>query len=202
VVLSKRERYTAIIAIATIGILVLDHFILQPLMDRKDELAVQIATAQQQLDRANQLLRTSRRLTPKWAEMLNNGGLRRGASETESQLQNNVVAWAQDAGLQLPAVKSDRTEKEKDFNKFTVRATGTGSMQQIGHFLYRIQTATVPVHVSELTISSRKEGTDDLSVQMAISTIYLANETDKPAKPGANNTAGSGASASIAREWQ
>ena len=105
------------------------------------------------------------------------------ASETESQLQNNVVSWAQDAGLTLPAVKSERTEKEKDFYKFTVRATGTGTMQQIGRFLYRMQTAQVPVRVSELTISTRKEGTDDLSVQMAISTIYLASEADNPKRP-------------------
>jgi hypothetical protein len=212
VVISKRERITAIIAIATIGILVLDHFIVQPLIDRHSELTSDIERANGQLLDSNRILNKSKLLSPKWAEMLNNGGLRRGASETESQLQNNVVAWAQDAGLTLPAVKSDRTEKEKEFNKFTVRATGTGTMQQIGRFLHRIQTATVPVRVTELTITSRKEGTDDLSIQMAISTIYLASEADKPQKPGGgaapaggggNNSAAAGsAGASIARERQ
>jgi len=205
VVLSKRERYTAIIAIATIAILVLDHFIFQPLIDRKEDLNSKILAAQTELGRDTQVLANSRRLTPRWTEM-SNSGLRRNASETESQLQNNVVSWAQDAGLTLPAVKSERTEKEKDFYKFTVRATGTGTMQQIGRFLYRMQTAQVPVRVSELTISTREEGTDDLSIQMAISTIYLASEADKPQKPPAgtpngNNAAGAG-QASIAREWQ
>jgi len=209
VVISKRERITAIIAIATIGILVLDHFILTPLIERHNDLTTQIDAANGHLLDATRILNKSKLLTPKWADMLNNGGLRRGASETESQLQNNVVAWAQDAGLTLASTKSDRTEKEKDFNKFTLRTTGTGSMQQIGRFLYRIRTATVPVRVTELTISSRKEGTDDLSIQLAISTIYLAGESDKPQKPGAapagggNNTAAAGsAGASIAREWQ
>ena len=52
-------------------------------------------------------------------------------------------------------------------------------MSQVGRFLYRIQTATVPVRITDLTINSRKEGTDDLAVQLGIATIYLPPDTDK-----------------------
>ena len=52
-------------------------------------------------------------------------------------------------------------------------------MAQIGKFMYRIQTAGSPVRVSDLTVSSRKEGNDDLTFVVGVSTIFLAPEADK-----------------------
>jgi hypothetical protein len=55
--------------------------------------------------------------------------------------------------------------------------------------------ATIPVRITDMTITSKKEGTDDLSLQLGIATIYLTGEAEKKDnKPAA---------ASAAREmWQ
>ena len=93
------------------------------------------------------------------------------------------VNVAREAGLNPPpALKSDRTEKEKDFYKLTLRATGNGGMAQIARFLWHIQTANIPVKITELTISSRKEGADDLSLTMSVATAYLAPESESPSR--------------------
>ena len=84
--------------------------------------------------------------------------------------------------MTLSSLKPERTEKEKDFFKITFRATGGGSMAQVGRFLWRIETAQVPVRVTDVTITSRKPGTDDLAVQLGIATSYLAPE------PGADRS--------------
>jgi Tfp pilus assembly protein PilO len=178
VVLSKRERYVATVTILAVLILGLDQFFIDPLLKRKEMLDSRIATAQEQLDRASRLFTTSRAANRKWSEMTH-GGLRHDASEAESLVLHSVRDWAQDAGMSLSSVKPERTEKEKEFYRITIRATGTGGMAQVGQFLWRIKTASVPVRITDLSINSRKEGTDDLAVQLGISTIYLAPETDK-----------------------
>ena len=77
----------------------------------------------------------------------------------------------------------------------TFRASATGTMAQIGNFLFRLHTSNVPVRVTEMTLAAHKEATDDLTVQLGISTIFLASDTDKPIRPAA-----AGAAAGAPRE--
>ena len=182
-VLSKRERYIAIATVAAVGILALDRFALDPLVAAKTRLDTQVAKCQQNFDKARRLFANSRRKGHLWAEMQNNGLRRRDAAEAESQVLNSIREWAQDAGMSLSSVKPERTEKEKDFAKSTFRATGIGGMSQISRFIWHLETATIPLRVSDVQINSRKEGTDDLTVQLGISTIYLPHEAEKDA-PG------------------
>lgn len=196
-VLSKRERYVAVATVAVVAVLVLDKFFVTPLFQKRQELDEQIALKQRDRERGQKLLLDSRRMSKRWTE-ISTTALKRDESQSESQMLQYVLEWARGAGMPDPSsFKRERVEREKEFVKVTFRATGTGTMAQIGNFLYRIQTASVPVRITDLTISSKKEGTDDLSVQVGIATIYLAPE---PEKKDNNSRA---ASASAAREmWQ
>ena len=61
--------------------------------------------------------------------------------------------------------------------------SGTGTVKQIGNFLYKIQTASIPVRVTDVQVNSKKEGTDDLIIQIGISTVYLAPDDKNPKSP-------------------
>lgn len=178
-VLSRRERYIAIATFAAVGILGLDHYVLTPLMAASDTLDTQLAQTQQQLDKTQRLFASSRRKGQAWSDMQKQGLRRRDSAEAESQVLNSMRDWAQEAGMSLSSVKPERTEKEKEFQKSIFRATGTGGMAQISRFLWHIQTATIPIRINDLQISTRKEGTDDLTLQLGVSTIYLPNEKEK-----------------------
>jgi hypothetical protein len=185
VVLSKRERYIGIITVAVLAILVLDHFIVSPLLDQKAELDAKINDAQGQLDRADRLFSTARRASRKWSEMAR-GAIVSDSAEAD-RILNRVSEWANESGMSLPSLKPERDEKEAGFNKKTFRATGAGTMAQIGRFLYKIQTANIPVRITDLTISSHKEGTDDLAITFGIATIYQPPTADN--RNGPNQTA-------------
>src|SRR5438067_2053855 len=177
-VVSKRERMIGIITMIVLAALVLDQFVFEKLLDQKRDLEGQKAVATQTLHEKNILIHQSAEDKPRWDQMRRDG-LLNDASRTETQIYNNLNAWAREAGLSPPpALKSDRTEKEKDFYKLTLRATGNGAMSQIARFLWHIQTANIPVKITELTISSRKEGADDLSLTMSVATAYLAPESE------------------------
>ena len=179
---SKRERFIGIATAAVVGVLALDRLAVTPLLAQR---------AQLELDRANRVFSTSRLASRKWKE-LSGTSLKTDASEAESQILNSVREWAQDAGIALSSIKPERAEKEKDWDKITFRATGTGSMNQVARFLWRLRTATMPVRITDLQIGSRKEGTDDLSLQLGISTIFLPPDANKPG--GGSSTGGGGGS--------
>lgn len=181
--LNKRERLIGIAAGAVVGLLLLDQVLVTPLLARWRDADDRIELATAQRSSADDLIFTSERANRQWARVIG-GQLQHDASEAESQVLNSVREWAQEAGMSLSSLKPERTEKEKDFYKITFRATGGGGMSQIGRFLYRIETATVPVRVTDVTITSRKPGTDELGIQLGIATSYLAPEAiEKLAHP-------------------
>src|SRR5256885_1677046 len=120
---SKRERMIGIITGIVLAILVLDQFVFEKLLTHKHDLENDKATASQMLHDKNKLIHQAAEDKPRWQQMQRDG-LLSDASRTETQIYNNLNAWAREAGVNPPpALKSDRTEKEKDFNKLTLRAT-------------------------------------------------------------------------------
>ena len=183
-VLSKRERYAGIIAIAVLVVLVFDQLVFSKLMTRREELAVQLENRSKELNEAQENLETSRRAGTRWAE-ISRGALARDGSSAENRVLTSVSEWAREAGMALSSLKPERTEKEGEFIKITFRATGTGQMNQIGRFLHRVQTSNVPLRISDLTLTSRKEGVDDLTASVGIATVYPAPEDKSRASEAA-----------------
>jgi hypothetical protein len=180
VVLSKRERYIGIATGLVVGVLVLDWMVVEPLLAKKDALDADIATNVEDLDRMTKLFRTNRDVSHRWAQVAS-GQIQQNPSEAEGLVQNAVREWAQDSGVSLSSVTPSRSDKEKDFQKITFRAAASGGMQQMARFLYRIQYANIPVRVTDLTLSSHREGgaNDDLTLSLGLTTIY-----QPPAKEG------------------
>ena len=177
--MTQRERSIATLTGIVVGALVLYQFVIDPKLVQIAALDDQIDTASTDLEQAESLFGMSRSANRRLAEMAGSG-LRRTDAAAESELLNRTREWAQEAGIAGWGIKRERTEKERDFNKITFRANGTGGMRQIGQFLYRLQTADIPVRVADLTINSRKDGTDDLAIVLSISTIYLSPESERP----------------------
>jgi hypothetical protein len=178
--MSKRERTIGILTVSVLGLLGVYQFVIDPLLVRKGELDEQVAARRTEIDQTNDLYDRSKRAGVVWSQMVT-GGLRKDASEAESVVLHSVRDWAQEAGMNLTGLTPARPEKDKDFFKITVRATATGKMADISRFLFKIQNSTIPIRVTELQINNHgKEGTDDLGVQLAISTVYLSPQLDKP----------------------
>jgi hypothetical protein len=179
VVLSKREKNVGIVAGAAMVILLLNFVVVDPLMERRDRLENQKAQANAVLAAKVSVLKKSKDDDPRWKEILRSG-LLKDASAAESQAYSAVTSWARESGLNPPpSLKTDHTEKDgKDFYKITIRATANAGMSQIARFLWHFENANLPIRVTELNVTSRKEGTDDLSLSMSFTTIYMAPESE------------------------
>jgi Tfp pilus assembly protein PilO len=170
--LSKRERSIAILAGAVVLLLGLDTYVLSPLLASRDQLALQRETLRRELNEARHVMIRSRAANHRWKE-LRAAGLVADPSTTESGLLNAMRGWSQEAGLPLSSIRPDRVSASQGLNELTFQATANGSMQAIADFLYHVETAGgLPVRVHELQIASRAEGSDDLTLQLRISTLW------------------------------
>ena len=181
-VVSKRERYIAMGALAVAALVAFDQLLLGPLLSYRDgmdarqsELATDIAKAEAAIARGSDIM-------PQWNAM--RAGLQPGPAEAESQILHAVRDWAEDARLDMSLVRPERLpERLADKTRLpeiTVHAAGTGSMEAVSRFMWRLETARLPVRMTELQLAPRKEGTDDLNAELQISTIYLPR---RPAAP-------------------
>jgi hypothetical protein len=188
-VLSTREKYIAIGVGVVLGGLLLNSVLISPLLARNDELKASILKEKADYDRDMLTVRAKARNEETWQKQL--AAMRRDKSSADSQMNGTLLAWAEASGLNQPGLKPNGTEqpvikpggkptdKEKSFLKLTARFTGSGGMEQVGRFLWQVQTSAIPVRITDMTISTRKEDTDDLELAIGIATLYLSPDGAK-----------------------
>ena len=172
-----------------VGLLALDSYVLSPLMDRygkvqarRDELAGKVARAQGLLQRRQSIERRWRGVIEK--------GMMRDAVGAESQAMHAVKDWAARAGLRLTSLRPERSTEKTPLPEIQIHVACTGRMESMFRLLWGIRTAEIPLKIRRLQLASRKEGTDDLSLQLRVSTLYLPeNEPAPQAGPGRDKTA-------------
>lgn len=183
-IISGRERLIILAAASVVAILLLDRYVITPLDEYRDALDVRKQRLLGDMDRAQALLEHKRKLAPKWREMIA-GGLKGDPSEAESQVLHLVQDWSQEAGLKLTSLKPDRLIEKRNLQEISFQAAGTGSMKAVSRFLWRLETAKAPIRVKEMQLGARKEGSDDLTLQLRLSTLYQAAQPPAPSGTGA-----------------
>ena len=180
-VFSKRERYVAIGAGAVIVLLLLDSFIVSPYFARRDEIAKEVDSTRADIHKGEILFHEQRKLRKVWDEM-NSNGLSNTPSDAESQLQLALDEWSQECGVNVSSLKYERSSAEGKFLQISFHLTGTGPLSTISSLMWRLETTTMPLRVNEIQISPRKEGQDDLQLQLAISTLCRLPDAELPDK--------------------
>lgn len=180
---SGRERIVFLILAVALVALALDRWALTPLLDRGQEAETRRTLLLNEMATAESLLTRRRALEPRWRQMLA-GSMKRDPAEAESQVLHALGSWAADAGFNIVSLKPERSTKETLLPEIDVRAAGTGSMAAVSRFLWHLEMADIPLKVKTVQVASRKEGSDDLSVQLQISTLYLSDQPKaKPKAP-------------------
>jgi len=191
----KRERVLLAAALAVAGLLGLDHLVVSPVLQRRAELTQELEQAREQNGQARSLLDRRKEMAARWRQTVKDG-LKADAAEAESQILHFLRKCAQEAGLALASLRPDKAVDHKGLREISVRVSGSGPMKAVLGFLWRIETSAAPARVAELTLGARKEGLDDLSLQVRVSTLCQAapdagkKKAAAPAPPGEEEASG------------
>lgn len=100
-----------------------------------------------------------------------------------------------------PVMMGPRNNVKTDYSSVQLKANVTGGMGGFARFLYDLETAGLPLRVSDVSIRSKTPGTDNLDIDVTIDAlIYTPKEAAKTATTGratTNRAATRGASRTI-----
>ena len=172
--LSKRERIMAIMAVAVVGLLVLNKFLFGPVTAKLQEIKTQKSQLLIELDEAQNLFRKRRVLEKQWKNVLSDG--LRNEVEAESKVGRALDEWSKESRLMLSSVKPDRVASDKGLQEMTFVVVGTGSLEAVARFLWQIETAPLPIKVKDMQLGSSNESGQSMSVQLRLSALCLGSE--------------------------
>ena len=187
--LSRREHSIGVITAFVVAVLAADHFLLTPYLDRRDRLEKDRQAALAEWSQARELLARQSELVPQWEEALKTG-VKIDPGAAESATLNAIRDWAAESGLTLASVKPEGGERRGRMQELTFQAVGEGQMRNVSLFLWRIENAALPVKATDLQLAARKEGADDLTLQVRIAALCMAETEVAPAKKKPGRPAG------------
>jgi hypothetical protein len=198
--MSKRERFILTMVGVVIGGALLYSVVLDKLLAQRASLVEKITKAKDDLVADEDKIKRQPANQAKWTARVNQS-FQRDSSDAEAQVLQSLVdfcrqlelwniGWRAGTAQPLLVAKAGSkgvAQKSPDFMKLTCRVEQVGSMFQIGKFVYLIQRSSVPVRITELSMTPIKEDTDDFKVIVGLSTIFLG-DTSRSGASGATGT--------------
>jgi hypothetical protein len=188
VVLSKREKLIAI-CVGVMAVLLLLYFIVvAPYYQTLDDLDAKAKELKSTQDSNSLLFVRQTKLQPVWQSMLDTG-LESDFSNTQSRTQQYLQDWIGQSGVNLTAANSGRAPTQQgDFQaidfSLDFSTGGQQAMRQLGRLLASLETAEIPIRVSNLKITPVNPGSDQLTVHLVASALYMPG-TDASGHPAA-----------------
>jgi len=108
-----------------------------------------------------------------WKEMVQ-PALKGDPGEAEKQVLHAIHDWSEKSGVVVTLLKPQRSTEKTRMPEIKFQAQGSGTMKSLAGLLWKIQTAKLPIKVTELRLDSHKEGQDDLMFKLSLSTVYTS----------------------------
>jgi hypothetical protein len=177
VVLSQRERQLAI-GIGSVGaLLLLIFYLIVPWMDWGADLQKKAQEAEKNQQDYQALIAHRNALVKAYDAMQKGGVLKTDVSEAQSQVDRAVYDWAAQSGV-IIATAGNQGQTTYDaktgFTEVGYTVTCTGTTVGVAKLLYQIETASIPLRIKLVHINSRKDGADDLLIELNLSTLCVA----------------------------
>jgi hypothetical protein len=182
VTLNKREQLIASIVGVSLAVTLLYFYVVQPRwIEARTSLNREIKAADADLTRDRQLLAEQ----PKYMEQWNNlkaKGLSTDPAQAAAHMMQTVTEIARRNFVQIEGMRENRTTQKDDFSEHRFVATASGSTKGVAPFLFALESSGLPLRVDDLQLRARKEGTDDLGMELQVTALVYAPKPAKGAK--------------------
>jgi len=167
---------------AVLGLYLINWQVVGPYRDNLDAIDAATVAAQKDIDDGNAAIALNNKMQVVWKDMKDNG-LKSDESQADTQLEYALSKWAQLAGfLNTPELRHDPANQKAGgvFPVVGYNIKVTGSQRSISQLIWALETAKIPIRISNLTISPQPEGTDNLTAHMDVDTLAMPPDINNP----------------------
>lgn len=176
--LTARERKILVLAVAAILILVLNQYILSPVMEKRSETRQTRKDLADQVEQSLSALNRKKVLQQRWAQMKENG-LDKDVQKAEAMVYRYIEDSSDRSGLEVGSIQPDRLSTEGKLGEIDFVLSGTGSMSSVTRFLWNLETAQIPLKIKSYQLGAKDESGRDMTIQVELSTVYINDQTNK-----------------------
>jgi len=176
--LTGRERKIMYLAATAVVLLILNTYLLDPILARRDEAAKKRLDLQGQVDQSLATLKRKKQLQRRWDEMVE-AGLGNDPQKAEAMVYRHLEESSERSGLELGSVQPDRLSTEGELGEIDFVLSGTGSMRSVTQFLWELETATIPLKVKSYQLGSKNEMAEVMTIQVVLSTVYVKSSPEE-----------------------
>lgn len=189
-IMSEREKKIGFATVIVLVVLLLDRFLLTPYLVKRDRLYSEQQNLEVELRNAGRTLAQWREMAPVWEDFLKLDKEAVGGAGSENETLNAIRNWAEQGGMLLSLLKPEGKNKKGELDESVFQVVGTGSMESISRFLWSVENVDFPVlKIKELQFASRREGIDNLTLQLRIGELHPASVLMPGGKAAAEVTA-------------
>ena len=187
-ILSKREHKIGLITFGVILVLILDRFLLTPYLKKREELILEKENLVVELRNSRKTLSQWKEVGPDWENLTSIKG-----EDSEYGVVNALRQWAEESGASISLLKPEGENKKSKLNEQIYQVAGTGSMRNISELLWKMESSHLPIKIKNLQLAVRREGVDDLTLQVRIGELSpptLLSGSDKTKSEAEKRTEG------------
>jgi hypothetical protein len=173
--LTARERKIMIFAVGAVLILLLNHYAITPIMDKRDQARQDREEKTAQVNKAESALNRKGVIQERWNQM-REAGLGSDIQKAEAMVYRFLEDSASRSGLVSGAIQPDRRQSEGQIGQIDFVMSGTGSMQAVTRFLWSLEMAQIPLKIKSYQLGSKDESAREMTIQVELSTIYLKED--------------------------
>lgn len=170
--LSKREQLMFFLAVAVLGLFVLNKIVLAPISNainqtrqERDTLAADVEAMYDLIDRRPTMRR-------RWQEMQEEG-LNENPSLVEQQVFQNLDQWSADNGVTLSSMTPSYNSVEVGFPSITFNVAGKGDLEGVCRLVHQLEQTSFPVCIQSLTLGSTNSQGQDMKINMKLNVPYI-----------------------------
>jgi Tfp pilus assembly protein PilO len=171
--LTRRERIIMLLSIVAVFLLAADRYILSPVLEKYSQTQQTKEQLKAQLEQSTSAIKRKEILQQKWEQMK-----QAGLGGDFAAVESNVLRYIKDSSLKhnlvLSSVQPERIENDSDIREIEFIVSGTGSMYAVTHFLWDMETASLPLKAKTFQLGANDENADQMSLQIKLSSIYVA----------------------------
>ncbi len=175
-----RSSLLKIVAIGMVALLVLDHLVFSPLLQRWKESSERIDQLRSTVARGRQLLEREDGIRRNWAQMLEKD-LPADHSLGENNVMKAIARWVRESRVTCSALTPQWQTPEKEFQLLEMRVSLTGDQGALFRFLYELEIDPLPVRLKTCEFSTRDDKGRQLMLNVTFTALALGpTERSKP----------------------
>ena len=177
--IDNRQRLLAILAIAIVGLFVLDRVVVTPLVESWKARSATVAQLRKSIEKGNSLMQRESHTRQRWNEV-RKSTLPTSASQAEKELLGAFEKWSRDSGVSISSVRPQwKKGATEDYSVLECRVDAAGTLPVLAKFLYNIENSPMAVRTETVELTARDNNGQQIALGLLISAVRLASVDTK-----------------------